>query len=153
MDINNSQTGFTLIEGLIVVAILGIIATFAISNWSQLITQKRVRASMESLYDSLKLARSESLKQQTDITIKCIVNSCSIDDTEISKFQSGLYFGKDNDDNTITSQSITFEGTRGTASKSLKLTFTDSSYSGTVSINAMGSINNCSDTVTGYPKC
>ncbi len=178
MDINHSQKGFTLIEGLIVVAILGIIATFAISNWGRLISQKRVRASMETLYDSLKLARSESIKQRSNITISfrnyggtlpswcygisdggncdCrIANACTISGnaTVFNDAVTPSNLAVTNLSGALGSKFITFEGIRGTASNSGSIQFTDNLASGIVSINAMGFISNCSNTVTGYPAC
>lgn len=178
MDIYARPKGFTLIEGLIVVAIIGIVASFAVSSWGTLIAQKRVRASMETLYDTLKLARSESTKQRTAITVSfrnyggsnpswcyglsdsgncdCrVANACTINGTTVIQTDEVVpsVLSVTNLSGADGSKYISFEGTRGTASNSGSIQFTNSTASGTVSINAMGFISNCSNTVTGYPSC
>ena len=178
MDNSTRYKGFTLIEGLIVVAIIGIVASFAVSSWGTLIAQKRVRASMETLYDTLKLARSESTKQHTAITVSfrhyngsnpswcygisssgdcdCrVANACTINGTAVVQTDAIVpcVLTVTNLSGATGSKHITFEGTRGTASHSGSIQFVNSTVSGTVSINAMGFINNCSNTVTGYPLC
>lgn len=178
MDIYSRQKGFTLIEGLIVVAIIGIIASFAVSNWGELIAQKRVRASMETLYDTLKMARSESTKQRTSITVSfrnyagsnpswcygisdsgdcdCrVANACTINGTAVIQTDvvTPSVMAVTNLTGASGSKHIIFEGIRGTASNSGSIQFTNNTASGTVSINAMGFISNCSNTVTGYPAC
>ncbi len=178
MNIDTHQKGFTLIEGLIVITILGIVTGFAVTNWGQLMAQKRVRASMETLYDTLKLARSESKKQRTNITVSfrnyggtapswcyalsdigncdCrVVNACTINGT--AAIQTDLInpstLSVTNLSGVAGAKLISFEGIRGTASHSGSIEFTNNSASGTVSVSAMGFINNCSNTVTGYPSC
>lgn len=178
MDIYSHQKGFTLIEGLIVVAILGLITSFAVSSWGSLIAQKRVRASMETLYDTLKMARSESTKQRTNITVSfrnytgsnpswcygisdsgncdCrIANACTINGTQVIQTDvvTSSVMAVTNLTGTAGSKHIVFEGVRGTASNSGSIQFTNNTATGIVSINAMGFISNCSNTVTGYPAC
>ena len=178
MDINSQQKGFTLVEGLIVVAIMGIVTTFAISSWGQLMAQKRVRASMETLYDTLKLARSESIKQRTSITVSfrnyagsqpswcyalsdggdcdCrIANACTINGSQAIQTDTinPSSLAASNLSGPAGAKFISFNNIRGTASNSGSILFTSNTSTGLVSINPMGFINNCSNNVTGYPAC
>lgn len=64
--------GFTLIEGLITISIIGILASFLLPTMHTLIEQQRVRSSAATLLRSLTLARSTAvLKGQ----IVCIANN------------------------------------------------------------------------------
>lgn len=178
MDIHYSQKGFSLIEGLMVIAILGIIVSYSISGWGQHMAKKHVRASMETLYDTLKLARSESIKQRKNITLSfrhysnirpswcyalsdkgncdCrISNACTINDTQVRHDDS-----RNSSTLAITHLSgptnakyLSFEHIRGTASNSGSVHFSKASATGVVSINTIGFIANCSNTISGYPSC
>lgn len=178
MDINSHQKGFSLVEGLIVIAILGIIVSLAVSNWGQMMASKRARASMETLYDTLKIARSESIKQRTSITVSfrnyagtlpswcyalsdggdcdCrISNACTINGVQAIQTDttSPSTLLVTNLTGPTGAKYISFDNIRGTASNSGSVQFTDNTATGVVNINAMGFLNNCSNTITGYPSC
>ncbi|NMG27359.1 GspH/FimT family pseudopilin [Aromatoleum evansii] len=55
-------TGFSLIELMVVVAILGIVAAIGYPSFQELLASQRVRAASSALYDSMLVARSEALK-------------------------------------------------------------------------------------------
>ncbi|MBA2591631.1 MAG: GspH/FimT family pseudopilin [Pseudomonadota bacterium] len=66
----NSRTkGFTLLELMIVVALVAIIATMGYPSFTELIVSQRVRAAASALYDSLLLARSEAVKRNTAVSM------------------------------------------------------------------------------------
>ena len=63
------NTGFTLIEIMVTVAIVGIFASIAIPSFSSLIENNRVNTATNELVSNLLLARSEALKRRNTVTI------------------------------------------------------------------------------------
>src|SRR4028119_22871 len=61
--------GFTLLEVLIVVFILGIFASIAAPSWLAFINRQRVRTVNDRVFQSLRLAQSEAKRTKRDITI------------------------------------------------------------------------------------
>jgi type IV fimbrial biogenesis protein FimT len=65
----SSAAGFSLIELMMVVVVLGIFAALAGPSFSALIAAQRERAAASALYDSLMLARGEAVKRNTTVTL------------------------------------------------------------------------------------
>ena len=59
------QSGFTLIETLIVVAIAAILLALAAPNFRQMLVKRSVQAAGETLASDMRFARSEALKRST----------------------------------------------------------------------------------------
>ncbi len=67
------QRGFTLIELIVTIAIIGIMLRLGIPAMQQFVTNKAVVASTDELSSALRLARSEAIKRGERVTV-CINN-------------------------------------------------------------------------------
>lgn len=65
-----SDRGFSLIEVLVVIAILGVLAGLAAPSFSRLFERYRVDATREELLATLQLARAESIRQGRRIVVE-----------------------------------------------------------------------------------
>jgi type II secretory pathway pseudopilin PulG len=63
------EAGFTIIELLIIVLILGIFASIAVPSWLAFINRQRVRTVNDRVFQSLRLAQSEAKRTKRDITV------------------------------------------------------------------------------------
>ena len=61
--------GFTLLEVLIIVLIVGIFASIAAPSWLAFINRQRVRTVNDRVFQSLRLAQSEAKRTKRDITV------------------------------------------------------------------------------------
>lgn len=61
--------GFTIIELMTTLVILGILVTIAIPSFNDLIVSTRIKGAASDIYGSLALARSEAIKRNANITI------------------------------------------------------------------------------------
>jgi type IV fimbrial biogenesis protein FimT len=62
--------GFTLVELMVGITVLAILSAIAVPSFGQFIASQRLRAASFDLHTDLKLARSEALKRNQNITIR-----------------------------------------------------------------------------------
>lgn len=61
--------GFTLVEMMVVIAIVAIIATLALPSYRNLIASNKVTAASEELYSALLFAKSEAIKRNQTVIV------------------------------------------------------------------------------------
>jgi len=63
------QTGFTLLELMIVVAIAGIVMAIGVPSFQSITTNNRIAANTNDLITALNLARSEAVKRSANVSV------------------------------------------------------------------------------------
>lgn len=83
------QRGFTLYELLITVLIVGIVLALGVPNLREFRQNSRMTATANDLHSSFHLARSESIRAKTNITVCASANSFAASPTCGGKFVAG----------------------------------------------------------------
>jgi type IV fimbrial biogenesis protein FimT len=69
MNERNAQWGFTLIELMVVVAVLAIVATVAVPSFQQLIENNRLATESNRILSAMSFARSEAVRVGDDVSM------------------------------------------------------------------------------------
>jgi type IV fimbrial biogenesis protein FimT len=176
-----SESGFTLIELIMTMAIMAITLTFVVSGMSELISRGRLDSSAQKLYDLLTLARSEAIVRNRNLFVNitdgaswCIglddtaacncgtSGDCSIDGAE-KVIQSTDFSGIMLDDGGGLA-SFRFDPRNGIPEQTNNNAYTQSTYTFSNSagnglsivINPVGRLRVCSSTTPpfrGYASC
>lgn len=64
-----NNKGFTLLELMIVIALIGIIAALAMPSYQRMIERNRLKEAAEALKSDMQLARTESIKRSQDVIV------------------------------------------------------------------------------------
>lgn len=164
--------GFTAIEAIIVIAIVSALILIAVPDLSSFVQTNRLRAAAEQFYSDMQFARSNALKNNSDVHVDlstgstwcyglnqgsgCDCNtpgSCQIDGTD--KTVASTNFSAVTMSATgFTGDTFYFESLRGTtAGSSGTVNFTIGSNTISVVLNAFGQVRICSSTASGYQPC
>ncbi|MEH6457278.1 MAG: GspH/FimT family pseudopilin [Cocleimonas sp.] len=84
MNNHKNNSGFTLIEIMVTVAIVGIFASVALPSFSRLIESNRINTATNELVANLLLTRSEALKRRNAVTLCPSSNQTSCNTTDYS---------------------------------------------------------------------
>lgn len=176
------QPGFTIIEMMVVIAILAILVALAAPAMSDFIEKRRLIGAAEELYSQLQFARSEAIKQSTNMRVNvnggawCLgitdaaadcdctaaagaADACSItmDNTAVLKVVAGSTFP--GTALATTQANFVFDGVRGTVlagGGTLTLT-SPKGWELRVITSTLGRVRMCSPSgdnfVGGYPAC
>ena len=63
------QRGFTMIEVLLVMVILGVLITIAVPSFTNYISSQKVKTASFDLYAAMLFARSEAIKRRVNVTV------------------------------------------------------------------------------------
>jgi len=162
------QQAFTLVELLIALFIVIILAVIAIPTFRSLYVEYHLTTLAQRLQYGLQYARSEAIKNNTTVyanfqtgtnwcagfnagsNCNCTANNCGL----------GKQSAPSQNDVTLavtgmSSNSINFDGAHGSTytSSTVTLTIVGGTTAITVKIGALGNINLCSSTISGYATC
>ncbi len=66
---NRKSSGFSLVELMIVIALLGVLATFAVSSYQAWIQNTRIRTAAESIQGGIQMARAEAVSRNASVQL------------------------------------------------------------------------------------
>lgn len=70
VSVRRAAAGFTLVEIMVVVAIVAVLGAVAAPSFTQLIASQRLKGASSDLFSALMRARSEAIKRNTEVSLK-----------------------------------------------------------------------------------
>jgi len=174
------SSGFTLVELMIVVAVLAILLGIAAPSFQSMLDKRRLTGAAEQLYADLQYARSEAIRQNKIVTVyfsettspwcygmdddtasACNCNSapsaCTVGG--VQKVVAGSDFRNVTLSSNFDSDNFVFDPRRGTASRQGTVLLQSTSAGAVnVIVSQLGRVKLCASTIenrakTGYPLC
>jgi len=115
-SIRRCETGFTMMEIMVVIGIIAILATVAIPSLATWIPDYRLKSAVQDLYSNMQLAKMEAIKNNSPRTITFNTDGTYTkpDNTTVSfaDYGSGVGYGRPDTGNNITyadGQTVTFQ--------------------------------------------
>ena len=156
-NLKKTPKGFTLIELMVTIAVLAIIVTIAMPSFTEMMERQRLKNAVETFYSDLLFAKSEALKQSTDVTVSnvgnCLVATVNAGSETIAKACVANFPGVAL---ASTGLPLIIDKTTGTSKLRTGATFTltGSAHSAQITFARLGGVSICSgDGLGGYPGC
>ncbi|HEY8099070.1 MAG TPA: GspH/FimT family pseudopilin [Methylobacter sp.] len=157
------DSGFTMIELLVVVAIIAILVAMAVPSFSTVFDKQRITSATEAVLADLRWARSEAIKRNIIVRVTYITGSSwsytiNADPTganTLLKTVNGSNFASTTLASTTFTGGVaytTFDPVRGTNPNYGSVTITSNNYSANVIVSILGSVQICG-TMGGYNLC
>jgi len=149
------NAGFTLLEAMITVAIIGIIAALAVPSYQDMIERNRLKQAVESLKSDMQFARTEAIKRSANVTLTLTAGwsytittaGNTLKTVQGSQFQD-ITLDNNND--------VTFSFRRGTAN-AMGSTLSSTNYQARVVVGNVGRVRICNPNslkrLPGYSNC
>jgi len=174
------NTGFTLIELIVAMAVLALVVGYVMSSFSGMLARQRLQAAAENLYDHLTLARTEAISRSSRAHVSIVdgtnwcfgmddsaactcstANDCQVDGaTKVANYDAYTGITLSSVDASLSQFSYDErrgmpQNTAGIASVSGNITFTNTrGDSLTLQLNSVGRIKLCTATgFRGYSAC
>ncbi|MGV6826832.1 MAG: GspH/FimT family pseudopilin [bacterium] len=166
------QTGFTLTEMLITIAVGAILVAVAIPSYSNMVEKRKLTGAAELIYTQMIAARAEALKRSRDIPLSFVVGanwqlgyadtgtSCTPGTDCVITDYNNDGDTNDADDNlatfwtseqypdtsiAVTATDVVFDWTTGVADTATVVTLTSDNYEMQVQMSVLGRARICSD--------
>ena len=167
------QRGFTLVELMLIVAVLAILLTAGLPTFSDLVERHRLRGAAEDLYAGLLFARMEAMRRNAPVSVSfradadtgrwchalsddgpcdCLQDGCALAGAPARAAHSRDFTGVRLSTNFTPAQAATFHPARGTANAG---TVRLSNGSGSVDlvVSSLGRVRLCAHGPGDYPPC
>jgi prepilin-type N-terminal cleavage/methylation domain-containing protein len=146
----NMSRGFTLIETMIVLAIMSILFAIAQPDFAKMISARQTRAVADELYADVYWAREEAIKRKEGVAVTLGAGGWAVTTTNgaLLKTYASKYAKVQ-----VTGSDFTFDGIRGLTAGSVVTV--GGANAGSVSMNvlALGFADICSNDIGGFGKC
>lgn len=88
--LSGHQTGFSLLESLIVVSLLGIVLSIALPSYSRYASNQRARAAADTLASDLMVAQQEAITRRATVTVSFAAHDASCPGEGAASYRLGL---------------------------------------------------------------